>query len=32
MPFIIKAISDAREKYGYPESERSVLTSFIDGK
>ena len=32
MTFMIKAISDAKEKYGLPESERSVFTSFPDGK
>ncbi|MEE0957540.1 MAG: flavodoxin family protein [Ruminococcus sp.] len=30
--FLIKAISDGKEKYGCPEPERSVFTSFGDGK
>ena len=29
---MIKAFSDARVKYGYPESERGTFTSFMDGK
>lgn len=32
MAFMIKAISDAKEKYGLPEVERSVMTNFSDGK
>ena len=32
MAFMIKAFSDAKEKYGYPEMEKSCFTSFADGK
>lgn len=32
MSFMIKAILDRKEKYGNPESERDVFTSFSDGK
>ena len=32
MAFMIKALADAKEKYGYPEMERSYFTSFTDGK
>lgn len=32
MSFMIKAIADAREKYGLPEVERGSFTSFADGK
>ena len=32
MSFMIRAISDAREKYGYPEVENGCFTSFPDGK
>ncbi|MBQ7246446.1 MAG: flavodoxin family protein [Firmicutes bacterium] len=32
MSFMIKAIADAKEKYGYPEVERESFTSFPDGK
>jgi len=32
MSFLIKAIADAREKYGYPEVESGSFTSFSDGK
>ncbi|MBP5726474.1 MAG: flavodoxin family protein [Clostridia bacterium] len=32
MAFMIKAIADAREKYGLPEVERKSFTSFPDGK
>ncbi len=32
MSFMIKAIADAKEKYGYPMVERSSFTSFPDGK
>ena len=32
MSFMIKAIADAKEKYGYPLVERSAFTSFPDGK
>lgn len=32
MAFLIRAISDAREKYGLPEVERGSFTSFPDGK
>lgn len=32
MSFMIKAIGDAKEKYGLPEMERSAFTSFPDGK
>ena len=31
MAFLIKAIKDAKEKYGMPEQERGVFTSFPDG-
>ena len=30
--FLIKAIADAREKYGLPQVERGCFTSFTDGK
>ncbi len=32
MSFMIKAIADAKEKYGLPETEHSAFTSFPDGK
>ena len=32
MSFMIKAFADAKEKYGYPELEAGVFTSFPDGK
>ena len=32
MSFMIRAIADAKEKYGYPEVERGCFTSFTDGK
>ena len=32
MSFMIKAIADAKEKYGLPETEHSFFTSFPDGK
>lgn len=32
MSFMIKAFSDAKEKYGYPEVEKAAFTSFADGK
>ena len=32
MSFMIKAFADAKEKYGEPEVERKVVTSFHDGK
>lgn len=32
MSFLIKAIADGKEKYGCPEPERGVFTSFHDGK
>lgn len=32
MAFMIRAISDAKEKYGLPELERGAFTSFPDGK
>ena len=32
MSFLIKVISDGTEKYGCPEPERGVFTSFHDGK
>ena len=32
MAFLIRAIADAREKYGLPELERGAFTSFPDGK
>ena len=32
MSFMIKAFADAKEKYGYPQLESSVFTSFPDGK
>jgi len=32
MSFLIKVISDGKEKYGCPEPERGVFTSFPDGK
>ena len=32
MSFMIKAIADAKEKYGQPQMERGAFTSFHDGK
>ncbi len=32
MSFMIRAIADAKEKYGLPEMEHSAFTSFSDGK
>ena len=32
MSFLIRAIADARERYGYPEVESGCFTSFPDGK
>lgn len=32
MSFMMKAFSDAKEKYGYPEVEKDAFTSFPDGK
>lgn len=32
MSFMIKAIADAKERYGYPEMEQESFTSFPDGK
>ena len=32
MSFMIKAFADAKEKYGYPELEEGIFTSFPDGK
>ena len=32
MAFMIKAIADAKEKYGTPEMEHDSFTSFPDGK
>ena len=32
MAFLIKAIKDAKEKYGLPEKERNYFTCFHDGK
>lgn len=32
MSFMIKAFSDAKEKYGYPALEQGTFTSFADGK
>ena len=32
MAFLIRAIADAKEKYGYPEQERQHYTCFADGK
>ena len=32
MAFMIRAFADAKEKYGLPELERGVFTSFPDGK
>ena len=32
MAFLMKAIADAREKYGLPKQETDVFTSFPDGK
>ena len=32
MSFMIKAIADAKDKYGLPEVERAYMTSFADGK
>lgn len=31
MAFMIKAINDAKEKYGLPENEKKVFTNFSDG-
>ena len=32
MAFMIKAIADAKEKYGLPKVEHDSFTSFPDGK
>ncbi|MCR5207489.1 MAG: flavodoxin family protein [Eubacterium sp.] len=32
MSFMIKAVSDAKDKYGLPENEHAFFTSFPDGK
>ena len=32
MAFMIRAIAEAKEKYGLPELERGAFTSFPDGK
>ena len=32
MSFLIRAIADAKEKYGLPEVEHNSFTSFPDGK
>ena len=32
MVFLMKAVADAKEKYGLPEEERAVYTNFADGK
>ena len=32
MSFMMKAFSDAKEKYGLPSQEREAFTSFPDGK
>ena len=32
MTFLMRAIADAKETYGLPESDRAVFTSFQDGK
>ena len=32
MAFMIKAIADAKEKYGMPKAEHDSFTSFPDGK
>ena len=32
MAFMIRAIADAKEKYGLPEMEYASFTSFPDGK
>ena len=32
MIFLMKAIADAKEKYGLPEVERAEYTNFADGK
>ena len=32
MSFLIRAVNDAGKKYGFPELERGVYTSFADGK
>lgn len=32
MSFMIKAFSDAKEKYGYPALEQGTFTNFADGK
>ena len=32
MAFLIRAVADAKEKYGLPQTERGAFTSFTDGK
>jgi hypothetical protein len=32
MAFLIRAVADAKEKYGLPAVERGCFTSFPDGK
>jgi multimeric flavodoxin WrbA len=32
MSFMIRAIADAKEKYGMPKQEQGIFTSFPDGK
>ena len=32
MTFLMRAIADAKEKYGLPEIDRAFFTSFPDGK
>ena len=32
MSFLIRAVADAKEKYGFPAQERGAFTSFPDGK
>ena len=32
MAFMIKAIADAKEKYGLPKVEHDAFTNFMDGK
>lgn len=32
MTFMIRAIAEAKEKYGLPEPERGAFTGFPDGK
>ena len=32
MAFMIRAIADAKAKYGLPELERGAFTCFMDGK